>query len=113
MSVRASPAERIGAEIDELFASNRDLAEVLEAWPAWVCASVMQVAARCLRRLSNLRHLLDHFARRPSRRGWRTTSGVLEWQHHPITPSFPSIATCASRCRRARATRAAGRVVHT
>jgi hypothetical protein len=31
MSTRVSPLERIRAEIDDLFGSDRDLAEVLEA----------------------------------------------------------------------------------
>ncbi len=44
MSIRVSPAERVRAEIDELFASDRDLAEALEEVARLGVRLLMQVA---------------------------------------------------------------------
>jgi hypothetical protein len=38
VSTRVSPVERVGADIDDLFASDRDLGEVLEEVARLGCA---------------------------------------------------------------------------
>ncbi len=76
MSVRVSPAERIRAEIDELFASDRDLAEVLEEVARRGVRLLLQVAmeAEVTEFLGRDRYAQGERAREGSRNGYCPTT---------------------------------------
>ena len=71
MSKRVSPTERIRAEIDELFSSDRDLAEVLEEVGRLATRLVMQAAleAEVTEFLGRDRYARGERAREGSRNG--------------------------------------------
>ena len=91
MSTRVSPTERIRAQIDELFASERDLAAVLEDVARLSVRLVMQAAMEAevdefLGRARYERHDEEQGHRRGSRNGWqppatvKTTMGPVDLQ---------------------------------
>lgn len=91
MPVRVSPVERIRAEIDELFASDRDLAAVLEEVARRSVRLLMQVAieAEVTEFLGRERYARGERAREGSRNGYcpttvKTTAG-------PVTVERPKL----------------------
>jgi transposase-like protein len=91
VSVRVSPAERIRADIDELFASDRDLAEVLEEVARLGVRLLMQVAVETevTEFLGRDRYARGERAREGSRNGYcpttvKTTAG-------PVTVERPKL----------------------
>jgi transposase-like protein len=85
VSKRVSPTERIRAEIDELFSSDRDLAEVLEEVGRLATRLVMQAAleAEVTEFLGRDRYARSERAREGSRNGYapvtvKTTAGPVE-----------------------------------
>ena len=85
MARRVSPTERARAEIDELFASDRDLALILEEVARLSVRLLMQTALEAevdafLGRVRYQRRTQEHPA--GVRNGWRGV-GPIPWEHEP------------------------------
>ena len=91
MSVRVSPAERIRAEIDELFASDRDLAEVLEEVARRGARLLLQVAleVEVTEFLGRERYARGERAREGSRNGYSPTT--VKTTAGPVTVERPKL----------------------
>jgi putative transposase len=104
VSTRVSPTERIRAEIDELFASERDLATVLEEVARLSVRLVMQSALEAevtefLGRERYQRHDHDTAHRGGHRNGWqppatvKTTMGPVELQRPKLRSADEAICS--------------------
>jgi putative transposase len=91
VSTRVSPTERVRAEIDELFASNRDLGDVLEDVARLGVRLLMQAAleAEVTEFLGRDRYVRGERARKGSRNGYGPTT--LKTTAGPVTLMRPKL----------------------
>lgn len=116
MSTRVSPVERIRADIDDLFASDRDLGEVLE--------EVARLGVRLLMQTAIEAEVTEFLGRERSAHGERARAGAAQRheENPPVvrpTPRGPKVGQCSRQARMswrsvrrssvARAPRTAGR----